>query len=181
MCRPLTSTAVEPFLTDRLPASITALWFCQFREYEKILLCLGRPFVMPLWMGGAFMVQLAKDWCHVSWRAHAPTEMCARRQTGTADITENNTKEMNQKCLLLDVSVPSGNDFLPRLLSSLSFKHTFFSSLFSLYLTSPVPLVSCTLPSSLSLSLHLPLPISPPQCKVVIPFPLSLLSFTSLS
>lgn len=30
-------------LTDRPPALLTALWFSQFWEYEKMLLCLGRP------------------------------------------------------------------------------------------------------------------------------------------
>lgn len=129
--------------------------------------------------GWRVCVQLAKDWCHVSWRMCTPSEMCVRRQTGTADNTKKYTKEMNQKCLLLDVFGPSGKDFLPRLLSSLPFKHTFFSSLFCLYLTSPVPLISCTFPSFLSLSPSLP--IYPPWWKAVIPFPLSLQSFTSLS
>lgn len=89
-------------------------------------------------------------------------------------------REMNQPCLLFDVFIPSGKDFLPRLLSLLPFKtHFSFFGLFCLCLTSPVPLISCPFLSPLSLSVQLP--VHSLWCKVVIPFPLSLQSFISLS
>lgn len=43
--------------------------------------------------GWRVCVQLAKDWCYVSWRVCTQSEMCVRRQTGTADNTKNTWKK----------------------------------------------------------------------------------------
>lgn len=80
---------------------------------------------------------------------------------------------MNQLCLLCAIFIPSGKDFLSRLLVLTSLQTHFLfpqssPSLFDIARSS----------RRLHLCLFLPLPIYPPRCEVVIPSPLSLLSFT---
>lgn len=83
-------------LTDGLLAFLTALWFSQFREDEKMLLCLGRPLLcLREWLCACMQLAQVLMPYELFGRVRVCFHSAAGTQTGTADVTKK-THERNE-------------------------------------------------------------------------------------